>query len=49
MINYPQAAVFNMNAISERVVVAAGKVEIRPVSPRCPMSWWTESRLTQAW
>lgn len=32
VINYPQAAVFNMNTIKDRVVAVNGKVEIRPVS-----------------
>jgi|SRR5690625_4688324 len=32
LINYPQAAVFNMNAIKEDVVAIDGKPEIRPVS-----------------
>lgn len=33
LINYPQAAVFNMNSIMQRPVVVDGKLEIRPVSP----------------
>lgn len=32
VINYPQAAVFNMNTIKDRVVAVNGKPEIRPVS-----------------
>lgn len=32
VINYPQAAVFNMNGIQDRVVAIDGKAEIRPVS-----------------
>lgn len=32
LINYPQAAVFNMNSIMQRPVVVDGKLEIRPVS-----------------
>ncbi|OLN88082.1 Dihydrolipoyllysine-residue succinyltransferase component of 2-oxoglutarate dehydrogenase complex, mitochondrial [Colletotrichum chlorophyti] len=31
VINYPQAAVFNMNGIKERPVVVNGKLEIRPM------------------
>ncbi|KAL6884743.1 hypothetical protein GGI43DRAFT_426694 [Trichoderma evansii] len=31
VINYPQAAVFNMNTIKDRVVAIDGKVEIRPM------------------
>ncbi|GJC80405.1 dihydrolipoyllysine-residue succinyltransferase component of 2-oxoglutarate dehydrogenase complex, mitochondrial [Colletotrichum liriopes] len=31
VINYPQAAVFNMNGIKERPVVVDGKLEIRPM------------------
>ncbi|OHE94886.1 dihydrolipoyllysine-residue succinyltransferase [Colletotrichum orchidophilum] len=31
VINYPQAAIFNMNGIKERVVVVDGKLEIRPM------------------
>ncbi|VUC28256.1 unnamed protein product [Clonostachys rosea] len=31
LINYPQAAVFNMNSIKEDVVAINGKVEIRPM------------------
>lgn len=31
LINYPQAAVFNMNSIIEDAVAVDGKVEIRPV------------------
>ncbi|EXF84026.1 dihydrolipoyllysine-residue succinyltransferase [Colletotrichum fioriniae PJ7] len=31
VINYPQAAIFNMNGIKERVVVIDGKLEIRPM------------------
>lgn len=37
LINYPQAAVFNMNSIKEDVVAINGRVEIRPVcSYRAP-------------
>ncbi|KAM0335141.1 hypothetical protein ACHAQA_000182 [Verticillium albo-atrum] len=32
LINYPQAAVFNMNSIKDRVVAVEGRVEIRAVS-----------------
>ncbi|KAJ4253779.1 hypothetical protein NW762_010173 [Fusarium torreyae] len=32
LINYPQAAVFNMNGIRDRVVAIDGKAKIRPVS-----------------
>jgi 2-oxoglutarate dehydrogenase E2 component (dihydrolipoamide succinyltransferase) len=31
VINYPQAAVFNMNTIKDRVIAVDGKPEIRPV------------------
>lgn len=31
LINYPQAAVFNMNSIMQRPVVVDGKLEIKPV------------------
>ncbi|KAL2203563.1 dihydrolipoamide succinyltransferase [Sarocladium strictum] len=31
VINYPQAAVFNMNTIKDRVVAINGKAEIRPI------------------
>ena len=33
LINYPQAAVFNMNGIQQRVVAVNGHAEIRPVRP----------------
>lgn len=35
LINYPQAAVFNMNSIKDDVVAIDGRVEIRPVSFAC--------------
>lgn len=34
VINYPQAAVFNMNTIKGRVIAVDGKPEIRPVGAR---------------
>lgn len=33
LINYPQAAVFNMNGIQQRVMAINGQAEIRPVCP----------------
>lgn len=32
LINYPQAAVFNMNGIQQRVMAVDGEAKIRPVS-----------------
>ena len=33
LINYPQAAVFNMNGIQQRVMAINGEAVIRPVCP----------------
>lgn len=37
LINYPQAAVFNMNGIQQRVVAINGQAEIRPVRSLSPL------------
>lgn len=39
VINYPQAAVFNMNTIKDRVIAVDGKPEIRPVGALLKHSW----------
>lgn len=42
LINYPQAAVFNMNGIQQRVVAINGEAEIRPVRPPNSSTIWEQ-------